>query len=216
MIKLIIKIAPYISTAVQLMLSITTLLLTLTLSREQNKIAKLEYSPVFILSIDQLFRKDYTPTQSEKFDIFNEGYPINNYDYDFNSIMNIAYTANNKSYEKKFIVDYFSVKSRKSGGKDRMSGGIGENNILMLRELKQKITKSLNEKGISIVRIELHHYAKISYSDTELKQGDVYFADSQRVKKDEYEKGLASTDTFYTISLYTPNIDEIVSMALKN
>jgi hypothetical protein len=213
--KFIIKMAPYISPAAQLILSIAALCITLTFSREQNKIAKFEYSPVFILSIDQLFRKDYTPTQSEKFDIFNEGYPINNYNYNFTSIMSIAYTVNYKSYEKKLIVDYFSVQSKKSGGKDRMSGGIGEDNVMMLRELKQKITKNLNEKGINIIRIELHHYAKISYSDMELNQGDVYFADAERVEKDEYEKGLAGIDTFYTISLYTPNIDEIVSMTLK-
>ena len=86
----------------------------------------------------------------------------------------------------------------------------------MSRELKQKkIIKSLNKKGIDIFITELHHYAKISHSDTELKQRDVYFADSKRVKKDEYEKELASIDTFYTISLHTPNIGEIVSMALK-
>ena len=109
MIKCKNKIISYISPTIQFILAVTTLLLTLTLSREQNKISKLEYSPVFILSIDQLFRKDYTPTHSEKFDILNEGYSVNNYDYNLHSIMNIKYTLNNRSYEKKFFVDYFSV-----------------------------------------------------------------------------------------------------------
>lgn len=197
-------------------MAVTTLLLTLTLSREQNKISKLEYSPVFILSIDQLFRKDYTPTHSEKFDILNEGYSVNNYDYNLHSIMNIKYTLNNRSYEKKFFVDYFSVQSKKSGGKDRMSGGIGEDNIMMFRELTQSIIKSLNKKGITLLNIELHHHTKISYSDTDLNDNFVYFTDSKRVKEDEYKKELAGADTFYTISLYNPKIDEIVSTTLKS
>lgn len=129
--------------------------------------------------------------------------------------MNVAYTLNNKSYEKKFYVDYFSVQSKKSGGKDRMSGGIGENNILLFSNLKRQIIKNFNDKGINLINIELHHYSEISYSDIELKENYVYFADSERVTKDIYDNYLAGIDGYYTISLYSPNIDEIISRTLR-
>lgn len=103
------KITSFISPTIQFTLAFATFILSVTFSLEQNRISKLQYSPLFILSINQLFGKDYTPTKSEKFDIFNEGYSINNYNYKLHSIMNVAYTLNNKSYEKKFYVDYFSV-----------------------------------------------------------------------------------------------------------
>ncbi|EMN1408269.1 hypothetical protein ROS59_000221 [Enterobacter cloacae] len=209
------KITSFISPTIQFILAFATFILSVTFSLEQNRISKLQYSPLFILSINQLFGKDYTPTQSEKFDIFNEGYSINNYNYKLHSIMNVAYTLNNKSYEKKFYVDYFSVQSKKSGGKDRMSGGIGENNILLFSNLKKQIIKNFNDKGINLINIELHHYSEISYSDTELKGNYVYFADSERVTKDIYDNYLAGIDGYYTISLYSPNIDEIISRTLR-
>ncbi|WP_395312790.1 hypothetical protein V1603_14030 [Enterobacter sp. ECC-219] len=209
------KITSFISPTIQFILAFATFILSVTFSLEQNRISKLQYSPLFILSINQLFGKDYTPTQSEKFDIFNEGYSINNYNYKLHSIMNVAYTLNNKSYEKKFYVDYFSVQSKKSGGKDRMSGGIGENNILLFSNLKRQIIKNFNDKGINLINIELHHYSEISYSDTELKGNYVYFADSERVTKDIYDNYLAGIDGYYTISLYSPNIDEIISRTLR-
>ncbi|NIH43403.1 hypothetical protein HBM95_10715 [Enterobacter asburiae] len=209
------KITSFISPTIQFILAFATFILSVTFSLEQNRISKLQYSPLFILSINQLFGKDYTPTQSEKFDIFNEGYSINNYNYKLHSIMNVAYTLNNKSYEKKFYVDYFSVQSKKSGGKDRMSGGIGENNILLFSNLKKQIIKNVNDKGINLINIELHHYSEISYSDTELKGNYVYFADSERVTKDIYDNYLAGIDGYYTISLYSPNIDEIISRTLR-
>ncbi|MGM8752715.1 hypothetical protein ACS6JK_03765 [Enterobacter chuandaensis] len=209
------KITSFISPTIQFILAFATFILSVTFSLEQNRISKLQYSPLFILSINQLFGKDYTPTQSEKFDIFNEGYSINNYNYKLHSIMNVAYTLNNKSYEKKFYVDYFSVQSKKSGGKDRMSGGIGEYNILLFSNLKKQIIKNFNDKGINLINIELHHYSEISYSDTELKGNYVYFADSERVTKDIYDNYLAGIDGYYTISLYSPNIDEIISRTLR-
>ncbi|WP_320719604.1 hypothetical protein [Enterobacter sp. 296B2] len=137
------KITSFISPTIQFILALATFILSVTFSLEQNRISKLQYSPLFILSINQLFGKDYSPTQSEKFDIFNEGYSINNHDYKLHSIMNVAYTLSNKSYEKKFYVDYFSVQSKKSGGKDRMSGGIGENNILLFSNLKKTNHKKI-------------------------------------------------------------------------
>ncbi|EPF0314035.1 hypothetical protein [Enterobacter chuandaensis] len=210
------KITSFIAPTIQFILALATFILSVTFSLEQNRISKLQYSPLFILSINQLFGKDYTPTQSEKFDIFNEGYSINNYNYKLHSIMNVAYTLNNKSYEKKFYVDYFSVQSKKSGGKDRMSGGIGENNILLFRKLKKQIIKNLNDKDINLINIELHHYSEISYSDTELKGNYVYFADSERVTKDIYENYLAGIDGYYTISLHSPSIDEIISRTLRD
>lgn len=210
------KIPSFIAPTIQFILALATFILSVTFSLEQNRISKLQYSPVFILNIEQLYRKDYTPTQSEKFDIFNEGYSINNYNYKLHSIMNVEYTLNNKSYEKKFYVDYFSVKSKKSGGKDRMSGGIGENNILLFSNLKKEIIKNLNDKGINLINIELNHYSDISYSDTELNENHVYFADSERIAKDIYESYLAGIDTYYTISLYSPNIDEIISRTLRS
>jgi len=94
------KITSFISPTIQFILAFATFILSVTFSLEQNRISKLQYSPLFILSINQLFGKDYTPTQSEKFDIFNEGYSTNNYNYKLHSIMNVAYTLNNKSYEK--------------------------------------------------------------------------------------------------------------------
>ncbi len=209
------KTPSFIAPTIQFILALATFILSVTFSLEQNRISKLQYSPLFILSIDQLFRKDYTPTQSEKFDIFNEGYSINNYNYQLHSIMDVAYTLNNKSYVKKFYVDYFSVQSKKSGGKDRMSGGIGENNILLFGNLKKEFIKKLNNTGINIINIELHHYSEIGYSDTELKVNHVYFADSERITKDVYENYLAGIDTYYTISLYSPNIDEIISKTLR-
>ena len=210
------KITSFIAPTIQFILALATFILSVTFSLEQNRISKLQYSPLFILSINQLFGKDYTPTQSEKFDIFNEGYSINNYNYKLHSIMNVAYILNNKSYEKKFYVDYFSVQSKKSGGKDRMSGGIGENNILLFRKLKKQIIKNLNDKDINLINIELHHYSEISYSDTELKGNYVYFADSERVTKDIYENYLAGIDGYYTISLHSPSIDEIISRTLRD
>lgn len=94
------KIPSFIAPTIQFILALATFILSVTFSLEQNRISKLQYSPVFILNIEQLYRKDYTPTQSEKFDIFNEGYSINNYNYKLHSIMNVEYTLNNKSYEK--------------------------------------------------------------------------------------------------------------------
>lgn len=119
------------------------------------------------------------------------------------------------NHMKKIYVDYFSVQSTKSGGKDRMSGGIGENNILLFSNLKKQIIKNFNDKGINLINIELHHYSEISYSDTELKGNYVYFADSERVTKDIYDNYLAGIDGYYTISLYSPNIDEIISRTLR-
>lgn len=210
------KIPSFIAPTIQFILALSTFILSVTFSLEQNRISKLQYSPLFILSIDQLFRKYYTPTQSERFDIFNEGYSINNYNYLLHSIMDVAYTLNNKSYVKKFYVDYFSVQSKKSGGKDRMSGGIGENNILLFSNLKKEIIKKLNNTGINIINIELHHYSETGYSDTELKANHVYFADSERITKDVYENYFAGIDIYYTISLYSPNIDEIISKTLRS
>ncbi|MEQ9905662.1 hypothetical protein [Pectobacterium aroidearum] len=216
MIKRIIKMIPKTSSIIQFILAIATLILTMSISQEQNRIAKMEYQPVFILSKEQLYRKDYTPTQSERFDIYNEGFPINNYSYDFNSIIQINYTSNYKLYKSKIKIDYFSVKSKKSGGKGRMSGGIGEDNILLFSKLKKEIMHKIKDQGIKSVNIELNHLVKISYSDMEFNEKDVYFSGSERITKEEHNKYLEDVDDSYTISIFHPDIDEIVSKAIRH
>ncbi|MBA0175198.1 hypothetical protein [Pectobacterium carotovorum] len=216
MIKNLIKMIPKASSIIQFTLAISTLSLTIIISLEQNRIAKMEYQPVFILSKEQLYRKDYTPTQSERFDIYNEGFPINNYSYDFHSIIQINYTSNYKLYKSKIEIDYFSVHSKKSGGKGRMSGGIGEDNILLFSKLKSEIIEKIKKQGIESVNIELNHLVKISYSDMEFNEKDVYFSGSERITKEEHDKYLEDIDDFYTISIFHPDIDEIVSKSLKH
>lgn len=203
-----------ISSIIQLVLSITTLFLSYNIGKEQSLISRLQYSPVFILSIEQLVRKDFSPTQTERFDINNEGYPVNNYDSDMNSVMDVSYYLNDKFYQKKFRVDYFSVQSRKSGGKGRMSGGLGEDNILMFSNLKRELKEKLIIKGARSISISFLHLTKVSYSDTEQIQREMYFLDSGVVSRKDYIKNFQGVDCSYLISLYAKNVDEIVSMSM--
>ncbi|NIF21056.1 hypothetical protein [Candidatus Pantoea multigeneris] len=203
-----------IPSTIQLVLAITTLVLTYNIGKEQNVISSLQYSPVFIFNIEQLFRKDYTPTQSEKFEIINEGYPVNNFYSDIDSIMEITFYFKGEFHRNKLKIDYFSVQSRKSGGKERMSGGIGENNISMFSSLKSKLQESLTEKGAKQIAFSFEHLTKISYSDMDQVESEMYFLNSERVKRDVYVKSLEGVDRFYIVSLYEPNVDEITSKLL--
>lgn len=97
-----------------------------------------------------------------------------------------------------------------------MSGGIGEDNILLFSKLKKEIMHKIKDQGIKSVNIELNHLVKISYSDMEFNEKDVYFSGSERITKEEHNKYLEDVDDSYTISIFHPDIDEIVSKAIRH
>ena len=129
-----------IATCAQILLALATIYFTYTISEKQNRISKLEYSPLFVLEKDQLYTKDFIPTGTDEIKITNEGYAVNNYSSDVDSILTIYYSFNHQSKSLIYNLDYFSVMSHKSGGKGEMTSGIGEKNFL---RLKQKPRASL-------------------------------------------------------------------------
>ncbi|WP_262260111.1 hypothetical protein [Serratia proteamaculans] len=177
-----------VATCAQILLALATIYFTYTISERQNRISKLEYSPLFVLDKDQLYTQDFIPTGSDKIKITNEGYAVNNYSSDVDSILTIYYSFNHRSKTLIYKLDYFSVMSHKSGGKGEMTSGIGEYNIRKLLDIKTKTKSILDNHHPDYINFELKHIAKITYTNIEMEEGHAYFSDVDVVSQEDYDK----------------------------
>lgn len=177
-----------VATLSQILLALATIYFTYTISEKQNRISKLEYSPLFVLDKDQLYTKDFIPTGSDKIKITNEGYAVNNYSSDVDSILTIYYSFNHQSKTLIYNLDYFSVMSHKSGGKGEMTSGIGEYNIRKLLDIKTKTKSILDNRHPDYINFELKHIAKVNYTNIEMEEGHAYFSDANVVSQEDYDK----------------------------
>jgi len=177
-----------VATCAQILLALATIYFTYTISEKQNRISKLEYSPLFVLDKEQLYTKDFMPTGTDKISITNEGYAVNNYSSDVDTILTIYYSFNHQSKALIYNLDYFSVMSHKSGGKGKMTSGIGENNIKKLIDIKTKTKGILDNYHPDYINFELKHIAKVAYTNIEMEEGYTYFSDSNVVNQENYEK----------------------------
>ncbi|WP_449632547.1 hypothetical protein [Rahnella aceris] len=177
-----------VATCAQILLALATIYFTYTISEKQNRISKLEYSPLFVLDKNQLYTKDYIPTGSEVIKITNEGYAVNNYSSQVDSMLTIYYSFKHESKALIYHLDYFSVMSHKSGGKGEMTSGIGEYNIKKIIEIKTKTREILDNYHPDYIYFELKHIAKVTYTNIELEEGNAYFSDANVVTKEEYAK----------------------------
>lgn len=177
-----------VATLAQILLALATIYFTYTISEKQNRISKLEYSPLFVLDKDQLYTKDFIPTGSDKIKITNEGYAVNNYSSDVDSILTIYYSFNHQSKTLIYNLDYFSVMSHKSGGKGEMTSGIGESNIRKLLDIKTKTKSILDNHHPDYINFELKHIAKVTYTNIEMEEGYAYFSDANVVSQEDYDK----------------------------
>lgn len=177
-----------VATCAQIFLALATIYFTYTISERQNRISKLEYSPLFVLDNDQLYTQDFIPTGSDRIKITNEGYAVNNYSSDVDSILTIYYSFNHQSKILIYKLDYFSVMSHKSGGKGEMTSGIGEYNIRKLLDIKTKTKSILDNHHPDYINFELKHIAKITYTNIEMEEGHAYFSDADVVSQEDYDK----------------------------
>jgi hypothetical protein len=177
-----------VATCAQILLALATIYFTYTISEKQNGISKLEYSPLFVLDKDQVFTKDFIPTGTDKISITNEGYAVNNYSSDVDSILTIHYSFNHQPNVLIYNLEYFSVMSHKSGGKGEMTGGIGEDNIKKLFGVIEKTKSILDSYHPDYISFELKHIAKVTYTNIEMEEGNAYFSDAKVVTQEDYAK----------------------------
>lgn len=67
-----------------------------------------------------------------------------------------------------------------------MTSGIGENNISKLLEIKRKTRQILENHHPDYFNFELHHIARVNYTDIEMDKGKTYFFDAKAINNEEY------------------------------
>ncbi len=167
-----------------LLISITTIYLTYTIGSTQNKITKLEYSPIFVLQDEYIYDEAMQKNVTEKITIINEGYPINNFEEKTNNF--ILATLYDKSGKEEIIIPviYYGISFNTSGGKEKLSTLMNPNNNLNFFNLYNSALELKGADGESILSLKLITVIKIDYLDPLDGVKTAYFIDNKASTKE--------------------------------
>jgi len=175
--------------------TIFTLIIAITqsiITYKQLEASKLSYLPFFIIKEKSAPSKYLKDSEDESLEIVNLGFPIINYNAEFEIYLKATKTINH--YKKTvanlyFPIQYYDSNTILSGGKDTlqtMSGTENKGNLDFLQKELRNKNFDLAMEGVSY-DISVTRLIKIQYQDIEGTPHTQFFINKKSVSLDEYQ-----------------------------
>lgn len=174
-----------LSIIAQIIISICAIYLSYKIGDNQNKISKLNYSPVFIFQKSLEYDANLNIYHTERLSITNEGYPIQNFDKNIKTYILVKKTTNQTSNDILVPVSYYWVNYTANGGKGKLSELYGNNNNSHAFKLSQQVVELNNKNKDEIVSVDIITSATLKYTEADESVKELYYINERLTTKDE-------------------------------
>lgn len=174
-----------LSIIAQIIISICAIYLSYKIGDNQNKISKLNYSPVFIFQKSLEYDANLNIYHTERLSITNEGYPIQNFEKNIKTYILVKKTINQTSNKILVPVSYYWVNYTANGGKGKLSELYGKNNNSHAFELSQQVVELNNKNKDEIVSVDIITTATLKYTEADESVKELYYINERLTTKDE-------------------------------